>query len=82
MPPAYLRWSAGHTCSGDLAASHLAAYPDAEFAPHAIGRVLCRSSGSVANALDRLTALGAAQQTSGHPGRYKAARAVQSYLTA
>jgi hypothetical protein len=41
----------------DLVAAHLAANPGAEFTPHAIGRVLGRSSGAVANALDRLTAL-------------------------
>jgi len=66
----------------DLVASHMAAYPDAEFTPHAVGRVLGRSSGAVANALDRLTALGQAQLTSEHPRRYKAARTVQSYLVA
>jgi hypothetical protein len=41
-----------------------------------------RSSGAVANALDRLTALGQAQLTSDHPRRYKAAQAAQSYLAA
>ena len=66
----------------DLVAGHLAAYPGAEFTPHAIGRVLGRSSGAVANALDRLTALGQAQLTSDHPRRYKAAQAAQSYLAA
>jgi len=66
----------------DLVASHLAAYPDTEFTPHAVGRVLGRSSGAVANALDRLTALGTAQLTSDHPRRYKAAQVVQSYLAA
>lgn len=66
----------------DLVAGHLAAYPDAEFTPHAVGRVLGRSSGAVANALDRLTALGQAQLTSEHPRRYKAAQAAQSYLAA
>jgi hypothetical protein len=66
----------------DLVAGHLAAYPDAEFTPHAIGLVLGRSSGAVANALDRLTALGQAQLTSDHPRRYKAAQAAQSYLAA
>jgi DprA winged helix domain len=66
----------------DLVAGHLAAYPGAEFTPHAIGRVLGRSSGAVANALDRLTALGQAQLTSDHPRRYKAAQAARSYLAA
>lgn len=43
-----------------LVAAHLAAYPARDFGPHAIGRLLGRSSGAVANALDRLTALGQA----------------------
>ena len=55
----------------DLVAAHLAASPGAEFTPHAIGRVLGRSSGAVANALDRLTALGQAQLTSDKPRRYQ-----------
>jgi hypothetical protein len=55
----------------DLVQAHLAAHPDAEFTPHAIGRVLARSSGAVANALDRLTALGHAQLTSDRPRRYR-----------
>jgi hypothetical protein len=55
----------------DLVAAHLAANPDAEFTPHAIGRVLARSSGAVANALDRLTALGHAQLTTDKPRRYR-----------
>jgi hypothetical protein len=68
----------------DLVRGHLAAYPDAEFTPHAVGRVLGRSSGAVANALDRLTALGQAQLTSEHPRKYKAiaAEAAHSYLAA
>jgi hypothetical protein len=56
----------------DLVAAHLAANPGAEFSPHAIGRVLGRSSGAVANALDRLTALGRAHLTSEKPRRYQA----------
>jgi hypothetical protein len=40
-----------------------------DFGPHAIGRVLSRSSGAVANALDQLTALGQAQLTSEAPRR-------------
>ncbi len=55
----------------DLVAAHLAEHPDAEFTPHAIGRILARSSGAVANALDRLTALGNAQLTSDKPRRYR-----------
>jgi hypothetical protein len=55
----------------DLVQAHLAANPDADVTPHAIGRVLSRSSGAVANALDRLTALGQAQLTSDKPRRYR-----------
>jgi hypothetical protein len=55
----------------DLVQAHLGAHPDAEFTPHAIGRDLGRSSGAVANALDRLTALGHAQLTSDKPRRYR-----------
>ena len=55
----------------DLVAAHLAGHPDTDFTPHAIGRVLGRSSGAVANALDRLTALGQAQLTSDKPRRYR-----------
>jgi hypothetical protein len=54
-----------------LVAAHLAGYPAEDFGPHAIGRVLGRSSGAVANALDRLTALGQAQLTSEAPRRYR-----------
>jgi hypothetical protein len=53
-----------------LVAAYLAAYPAEDFGPHAIGRVLGRSTGAVANALDRLTALGQAQLTSEAPRRY------------
>jgi hypothetical protein len=67
----------------DLVRGHLASYPDADFTPHAIGRVLGRSSGAVANALDRLTALGQAQLTGEHPRKYKAiGEAAHSYLAA
>jgi hypothetical protein len=55
----------------DLVQAHLAAHRDADFTPHQIGRVLSRSSGAVANALDRLTALGQAQLTSDKPRRYR-----------
>jgi hypothetical protein len=54
-----------------LVAAHLAAYPAEDLGPHAIGRVLGRSSGAVANPLDRLTALGQAQLTSEAPRRYR-----------
>ena len=56
----------------DLVEAHLAAHPGTDFTPHQIGRVLDRSSGAVANALDRLTALGRAHLTSEKPRRYQA----------
>jgi hypothetical protein len=56
----------------DLVHAHLTAHPGADFTPHQIGRVLGRSSGAVANALDRLTALGQAGLTSEKPRRYQA----------
>ena len=52
--------------------AHLTAHPGAGFTPHQIGRVLGRSSGAVANALDRLTAFGQAELTSEKPRRYQA----------
>jgi hypothetical protein len=55
----------------DLVQAHLGAHPDAEFTPRVIGRDLGRSSGAVANAMDRLTALGYAQLTSDKPRRYR-----------
>ena len=56
----------------DLVDAHLLAHPGTDFTPHQIGRVLDRSSGGVANALDRLTALGRAHLTSEKPRRYQA----------
>jgi len=56
----------------DLVDAHLLAHPGTDFTPHQIGRVLDRSSGAVANALDRLTALGRAHLTSEKPRRYQA----------
>jgi hypothetical protein len=56
----------------DLVGAHLLAHPGTDFTPHQIGRVLDRSSGAVANALDRLTALGRAHLTSEKPRRYQA----------
>ena len=54
-----------------LVAAHLAAYPAEDFGLHATGRVLGRSSEAVANALDRLAAIGQAQLTSEAPRRYR-----------
>jgi hypothetical protein len=62
----------------DLVGAHLLAHPGTDFTPHQIGRVLDRSSGAVANALDRLTALGQAQLTSEKPRRYQATAPAQT----
>ena len=55
----------------DLVAAHLAGTRTPTSPRTQIGRVLGRSSGAVANALDRLTALGQAQLTSDKPRRYR-----------
>ena len=57
----------------ELVAAHLAAHPGKDFGPHEIGKVLGRSSGAVANALDRLTSLNQARLTSEKPRRFQAA---------
>jgi hypothetical protein len=54
-------------------AAHLATYPDKDFTPGEIGKVLDRSSGAVANALDKLVQEGQAVLTSEKPHRYRAA---------
>jgi hypothetical protein len=55
----------------DLIADHLAAHPDQDFSPTQIANALGRSSGAIANALERLTEHGAAVQTSTTPRRYQ-----------
>jgi hypothetical protein len=55
----------------DLVAAHLSGHPDTDFTPHQIGRGLGRSSGAVANAMDKLTAFGQAQLISDKPRRYR-----------
>jgi DNA-binding MarR family transcriptional regulator len=52
-------------------ADYLAAHPDRDLGPHQIGKVLGRSSGAVANALDRLMRQGKAQRTFDYPSRYR-----------
>jgi len=42
----------------DPVEAHLRQFPDAAFTPHQIDKVLTRSSGAVANALDKLVSLG------------------------
>jgi hypothetical protein len=59
----------------DLAGQHLRQFPEAAFTPHQIGKVLTRSSGAVANTLDKLTALGAAQMVTDKPRSYRLAPA-------
>jgi biotin operon repressor len=55
----------------DLVAGYLHEHPGQEFTPHAIGKALDRSSGAVANALDRLASLGQAVLSSEKPRRYR-----------
>jgi hypothetical protein len=55
-----------------LVAAYLAAHPGEELGPHAIGRAIGgRSSGAVANALDRPVALGQAWLAREAPRRYQ-----------
>ncbi|WP_242909665.1 MarR family transcriptional regulator [Actinomadura terrae] len=56
-----------------LVAEHLNAYPDLEFTPGEIAKVLDRSSGAVANALDTLVGRGEAVLTCERPRRFRAA---------
>jgi urease beta subunit len=55
----------------DLVQAHLYDNPGEEFTPHQISKALTRSSGAVANALDRLIQLGIAVQTSEKPRRFQ-----------
>ena len=59
----------------DLVEEHLRKFPDAAFTPHQVGKVLTRFAGAVANALDKLAALGAAQMVSDKPRSYRLAPA-------
>ncbi|GAA4898238.1 MarR family transcriptional regulator [Streptomonospora salina] len=54
-----------------LVAQHLIDYPDSEFTPGEIAKVLSRSAGAVANALEKLTATGEAHRTCDAPRRYQ-----------
>jgi hypothetical protein len=47
--------------TADLVEDHLRMFPDKAFTPHQVGKVLTRSAGAVANALDKLASLGTAQ---------------------
>jgi hypothetical protein len=55
----------------DLVEAHLRQFPGAAFTPHQIGKVLTRSSGAVANALDKLVSLGIAELASSKPRSYR-----------
>ncbi|MEU8324131.1 hypothetical protein AB0C33_37715 [Nonomuraea sp. NPDC048881] len=54
----------------DLVYAHLIEFPDKDFTPYEIGKVINRSSGAVANALDRLVSLGEAMLTCERPRRF------------
>jgi hypothetical protein len=55
----------------ELVAAHLAGHPEEEFTPHEIGKIIGRSSGAVANALDKLVSLGQATLSCEKPRRYR-----------
>jgi hypothetical protein len=55
----------------DLVEDHLRKCPETAFTPHQIGKVLTRSAGAVANALDKLTTLGTAQLITDKPRSYQ-----------
>jgi hypothetical protein len=59
----------------DLVEEHLRKFPDAAFTPHQVGKVLTRSAGAVANALDKLVGLGTAQMVTDKPRTYQLATA-------
>ena len=57
----------------ELVVAHLRAYPGQNFTPHQIGKKLTRSSGAVANALDKLVALGEAELATEKPRSFRLA---------
>ncbi len=59
----------------DLVEEHLRKFPDTAFTPHQVGKVLTRSAGAVANALDKLASLGTAQMVTDKPRTYRLAPA-------
>ncbi|GAA2213307.1 hypothetical protein GCM10009850_087690 [Nonomuraea monospora] len=54
----------------DMVHAHLLEFPDKDFTPYEIGKVINRSSGAVANALDRLVSLGDAVLSCERPRRF------------
>jgi hypothetical protein len=65
----------------DLVEEHLRKFPDAAFTPHQVGKVLTRSAGAVANALDKLVSLGIAQMVTEKPRSYRLAPAALTPAT-
>jgi hypothetical protein len=59
----------------DLVEEHLRKFPDAAFTPHQVGKVLTRSAGAVANAMDKLVSLGVVQMVTDKPRAYQLATA-------
>jgi len=59
----------------DLVEDHLRKFPDTAFTPHQVGKVLTRSAGAVANALDKLVSLGTAEMVTDKPRTYRLAPA-------
>ena len=59
----------------DLVEEHLRKFPGTAFTPHQVGKVLTRSAGAVANALDKLVSLGIAQMVTDKPRTYRLAPA-------
>ena len=59
----------------DLVEEHLRKFPETAFTPHQVGKVLTRSAGAVAIALDKLVSLGVAQMVTDKPRTYQLATA-------
>jgi hypothetical protein len=59
----------------DLVEEHLRKFPETAFTPHQVGKVLTRSAGAVANALDKLVGLGTAEMVTDKPRTYRLAPA-------
>jgi hypothetical protein len=57
----------------DLVEEHLRKFPGTAFTPHQVGKVLTRSAGAVANALDKLVSLGTAEMVTDKPRTYRLA---------
>jgi hypothetical protein len=59
----------------DLVEEHLRKFPGTAFTPHQVAKVLTRSAGAVANALDKLVSLGTAEMVTDKPRTYRLAPA-------